>query len=65
MTKPEHRILMAIEMGMRNHEWVPMTLIERISRTNRGKAFKLVKNILKQKLIKHTNKKYDGYQLKY
>jgi len=42
-----------------------MTLIERLSRTSRGKAFKLVKNILKQKLIKHTNKKYDGYQLKY
>lgn len=65
ITKDEIRILTAIEMGMRNHEWVPTTLIEKISHLKRGVVHKILRSVGKQKLINHTQKNYDGYQLNY
>ena len=48
---------------MKNHEWVPLSLIERISHCKRS----LVKNnldmLLKYKLIAHVSKPYQGYKL--
>jgi RIO kinase 2 len=43
ISKDEIRVLTAIEMGMKNHEYVPMILIERISRNKRANAFKIIK----------------------
>ncbi|EAR90441.2 RIO kinase family protein (macronuclear) [Tetrahymena thermophila SB210] len=65
MTKDEFRVLTAIEIGMRNHELVPMHLIERISHLKRVCASKVVKLLLKNKFIAHENKKFDGYKLTY
>ena len=65
ITKDEMRVLMAVEMGMRNHEWVPVQLIERISHLKRSSAFANLKLLLKNKLVAHYNKKYDGYKLTY
>ena len=50
---------------MRNHEWVPTKLIEKIAKLKRGNGFKVIQNLLKHKLIAHYNKKYEGYKLHY
>lgn len=63
--KEEIKVLVAIELGMRNHEWVPTKLIEKIANLKRGNAFKVIQNLLKHKLIAHYNKKYEGYKLHY
>lgn len=64
--KEELRVLTAVEMGMRNHEWVPVKLIEKIAALKRGNAFKVIQTCLKHKLIAHSHdKKVDGYKLNY
>ena len=47
-------------MGMKNHEWVPLMLIEKIAALKKANCHKVVKNLLKFKLIKHQSKKYEG-----
>lgn len=59
------RVLTAIEMGMKNHELVPTSLIEQIARLKRGGTFKIIQQLLKYKLIMHDAKLYDGYALTY
>lgn len=39
MTKDELRVLVAVELGMRNHEFVPAALIEKISKVKRANAY--------------------------
>jgi RIO kinase 2 len=63
ISKDEIRLLTSLELGQRNHEWVPMSLIEKISHTKRAQAFRIIKNLLKHKLVVHTGLKYDGYRL--
>ena len=41
MSADEFRVLTACEMGMKNHELVPTTLIESLSGLKRGGAFKV------------------------
>jgi len=65
MTKDEFRVLTAVEMGMRNHELVPVPLIESIAKITRGGTFKIIQNLLKHKLVAHETKAYDGYRLTY
>jgi len=65
ITKDEFRVLSAVEMGMKNHELVPVPLIESIAKITRGGTFKLMANLLKHKLLAHENKVYDGYRLTY
>jgi RIO kinase 2 len=65
MTKDEFRVLTAVEMGMRNHEVVPVPLIESIARLNRGGTYKIISNLLRHKLIAHEKAGYDGYRLTY
>lgn len=65
ITKEEFRIMTAIEMGMRNHELVPVPLIESIAKLTRGGTFKILSNLLRHKLIAHESKGYEGYRLTY
>jgi RIO-like serine/threonine protein kinase len=65
LTPDDFRVLTAIEMGMRNHEIVPVDLIESIAKLKRVSTSKIIANLLKHKLIKHTNIKYDGYCLNF
>ena len=44
-------------MGMRNHEYVPGSLIEKISKVKRANAFVILQNLLKNKLVTHTKQK--------
>jgi RIO kinase 2 len=65
LTKEDIRVLVAVEMGMRNHELVPATLIESIASLKRGGTFKVLMQLLKYKLLHHETKQYDGYYLTY
>ena len=53
--KDDFRVLTAIEMGMRNHEIVPVDLIQSISKISTTNIRQIIANLLKHKLIKHTN----------
>ncbi len=65
LSNDDFRVLTAIEMGMRNHEIVPVSLIETIAKIKRVNTNKVIANLLKFKLIEHSNIKYDGYSLNY
>ncbi|CAD7952927.1 unnamed protein product [Amoebophrya sp. A25] len=65
LTKDDFRVLTAIEMGQKNHEFVPTQLIETISNLRRGGCRKVLSLLLKHKLVVHDGKKYDGYKLTY
>ena len=65
LNKDDFRVLTAIEMGMRNHEIVPVDLIQSISKIRTTNIRQIIANLLKHKLIKHTNIIYDGYSLNY
>lgn len=65
LTKEHFRVLTAIEMGMKNHEYVPVPLIESLAALKRSNAYKIIQLLLKHKLVMHVNKSYDGYALTY
>jgi RIO kinase 2 len=65
LSKDDFRVLMAVEMGMRNHEWVPVPLISSIAGLKRGGAFRFLSVLHKHKLVVHDGKRYDGYKLTY
>lgn len=65
LSHDDFRVLTAIEMGMRNHEIVPVELIQSISKIKKVNTARIISNLLKHKLIKHTNVQYDGYSLNY
>ena len=54
LDKNHFRVLTAVEMGMRNHEFVPNQLIESLSGIKRSLAFKILQFLLKHKLVFHT-----------
>ena len=65
LTKDDFRVLTAIEMGMRNHEIVPVDLIQSISKIRNTSVRRILANLLKHKLIKHTKIQYEGYSLNF
>ncbi|KAI8084347.1 RIO1 family-domain-containing protein [Gilbertella persicaria] len=66
MSPEDFRVLTAVEMGSKNHEVVPMTLISQIAQLRHGGAHKLVGELAKRKLIARVqNMTYDGYRLTY
>ncbi|GAB2217937.1 hypothetical protein Droror1_Dr00001151 [Drosera rotundifolia] len=65
LSSDDFRVLTAVEMGMRNHEIVPVELIDRIAALRYGGTYKVLKNLLRHKLLHHDSSKYDGYRLTY
>lgn len=65
LSKEDFRVLTAVEMGQKNHEIVPMPLIDSISGLKHGGAFRCLKTLLQHKLVHHEGQKYDGYRLTY
>ncbi|KAF3790107.1 Serine/threonine-protein kinase [Nymphaea thermarum] len=65
LSKDDFRVLTAVEMGMRNHEIVPAELIDRIASLKHGGTYKVLRNLLKNKLVHHDSSKYDGFRLTY
>lgn len=64
LTPSHYRVLVAIEMGMKNHDLVPTELIENIAGIKNG-CYKVIQKLHKYKLIYHDSKPYDGYRLKF
>ncbi|KAJ1834749.1 Serine/threonine-protein kinase rio2 [Coemansia sp. RSA 2711] len=66
MSGDEFRVLTAIEVGSRNHEIVPATLITQLSRLRAGGINKYIGDLIKRKLIvSEPSAKYTGYRLVY
>jgi len=65
LSKDDFRVLVAIEMGMKNHDLVPVPLINSLSNLRFGGTYKGLENLHKHKLIFHQGKPYDGYRLTY
>eukprot|EP00210_Caulerpa_lentillifera_P002042 g1957.t1 len=63
LSKDDFRILRAVELGMRNHELVPVPLIISISKQRSSVASRSIKELLKHKLLHHEDVHYDGYRL--
>jgi len=59
----DFRVLTAIEMGMRNHEMVPIELVARIARLRLGGLHKAIATLHRLKLVHHESKFFDGYRL--
>ncbi|KAJ2460359.1 Serine/threonine-protein kinase rio2 [Coemansia sp. RSA 2424] len=66
MSTEDFRVLTAIEIGSRNHDIVPASLIAQLSHLRSGGINKFISDLIKRKLIaSESNSKYEGYKLVY
>jgi RIO kinase 2 len=65
LSKDDYRVLVAVEMGMRNHELVPIELIANIAKLRHGGSHKILSTLLRYKLVAHAQNQYNGYRLSY
>ncbi|KAG9290796.1 hypothetical protein G9A89_011759 [Geosiphon pyriformis] len=66
MSAEEFRVLTAVEMGSKNHEVVPTSLVAQIAKLRNGGSHKLLGELAKRNLVARVkNAKYDGYRLAY
>ncbi|CAE6449503.1 unnamed protein product [Rhizoctonia solani] len=66
ITNEEFRVLTAVEMGSKNHEVVPSSLVAQIAGLRNGGVNKLLGQLAQRNLIARVqNTKYDGYRLTY
>ncbi|XP_047532254.1 serine/threonine-protein kinase RIO2 [Vanessa atalanta] len=64
LTPEDFRVLTAVEMGMKNHEMVPGSLVASIANLRHGGVHKLMKDLCKHRLLTYERgKHYDGYRL--
>jgi len=64
LTKEDFRVLTAVEMGMKNHELVPASLIASIASLRHGGVHKVLKELSKHRLVSYERGiRYDGYRL--
>ncbi|KAG0094012.1 hypothetical protein BGZ93_009418 [Podila epicladia] len=66
MSAEDFRVLTATEMGSKNHEVVPSTLITQIAQLRHGGSHKILSELARRNLVaKVQHIKYDGYRLTY
>ena len=65
LSDDDFRVLTAVEMGMKNHEVVPVPLITVISGLRHGGAIKCLREVHRHKLVHREAKRYEGYRLTY
>ncbi|KAM6230390.1 serine/threonine-protein kinase RIO2 [Porphyrio hochstetteri] len=64
LSREHFRVLTAVEMGMKNHEIVPASLIASIASLKHGGCNKILKELVKNKLIAYERTKtVQGYRL--
>ena len=51
LSKDDYRVLVAVEMGMRNHELVPIELIANIAKLRHGGSHKILSTLLDTSLL--------------
>eukprot|EP00094_Tigriopus_californicus_P006858 TCALIF_06607-PA protein Name:"Similar to RIOK2 Serine/threonine-protein kinase RIO2 (Homo sapiens)" AED:0.17 eAED:0.17 QI:0/0.66/0.7/0.9/1/1/10/104/975 len=63
--EPHHfRVLCAVEMGMKNHEIVPLSLVASIAQVKSGGVTRTLRELSKQRLLSYERgQKFDGYRL--
>ncbi|XP_030631911.1 serine/threonine-protein kinase RIO2 [Chanos chanos] len=66
LSKEDFRVLTAVEMGMKNHELVPVSLIASIANLRHGGCNKVLRELVKHKLMAYERSKtVQGYRLNY
>ncbi|XP_031574992.1 serine/threonine-protein kinase rio2-like isoform X2 [Actinia tenebrosa] len=65
LSRDHFRVLTAVEMGMKNHELVPASLVASIAALKHGGCYKILRELVKHKLIAYDNGKAVGYKLTY
>lgn len=64
LTGEDFRVLTAVEMGMKNHELVPGSLVASIANLRHGGVHKLMRELCKHRLLSYERgKQFDGYRL--
>ena len=64
MTSEDFRALIAVEMGMKNHEIVPLGVLACIANLKRGGTYKLLRELCKHRLVCWERNKFaSGYRL--
>ena len=63
MSTDEMRVLTAVEQGMKNHEYVPASLVEALAGLKRGGAFKVLRLLAKHKLVQHESVPQESFRL--
>jgi len=64
LSKEDFRVLTAVEMGMKNHEIVPGSLVASIASLRHGGVHKVLRELSKHRLLSYERGgKYDGYRL--
>ncbi|RNA37728.1 serine threonine- kinase RIO2 [Brachionus plicatilis] len=63
LTPEDFRVLTAIEMGMKNHEVVPLQLVASIASLRNGGCHKIIKELIRHKLVCFEHSKVQGYRL--
>ncbi|KAJ1364309.1 Serine/threonine-protein kinase RIO2, partial [Parelaphostrongylus tenuis] len=64
LQRDDFRVLVAIEMGMKNHEIVPLPLVSVIAGIHRGAVARTLADLCKHALVAfERSKKFDGYRL--
>ncbi|CAG5117296.1 unnamed protein product [Candidula unifasciata] len=65
LTKEDFRVLIAVELGMRNHELVPAALVASIAHLPTGGSHKKLRELHRHGLVAYEqgNKRYHGYRL--
>ncbi|XP_066568109.1 serine/threonine-protein kinase RIO2 [Amia ocellicauda] len=66
LSRDDFRVLTAVEMGMKNHEIVPVSLIASIACLKHGGCNKILRELVKHKLLAYERSKtVQGYRLNY
>ncbi|KAI7812885.1 serine/threonine-protein kinase RIO2 [Triplophysa rosa] len=66
LSRDDFRVLTAVEMGMKNHEIVPASLISSIASLKHGGCNKILRELVKHKLLAYERSKtVQGYRLNY
>uniref|UniRef100_A0A672YST3 Serine/threonine-protein kinase RIO2 n=1 Tax=Sphaeramia orbicularis TaxID=375764 RepID=A0A672YST3_9TELE len=66
LSRDDFRVLTAVEMGMKNHEIVPVSLLSSIASLRHGGCNKILRELVKHKLVVYERSKMvQGYRLNY
>ncbi|XP_020505559.1 serine/threonine-protein kinase RIO2 [Labrus bergylta] len=66
LSRDDFRVLTAVEMGMKNHEIVPVSLLSSIASLKHGGCNKILRELVKHKLVAYEcTKSVQGYRLNY
>uniref|UniRef100_A0AC35TGL8 Non-specific serine/threonine protein kinase n=1 Tax=Rhabditophanes sp. KR3021 TaxID=114890 RepID=A0AC35TGL8_9BILA len=64
LSPDDFRVLLAVEMGLKNHEFVPLPLISAVAGIHRGATVRVLSELCKYQLVAYERgKSYDGYRL--